>query len=459
MKRLSIRARVTLWYTGLLLLVLALGVSYLFAFSEQLTNRQLRDALMDSVSETVQAAHFEYGELEDEDIDFYRNGVSIFLYDTNGRLLAPKVNRGIQVDALLEDQVVKTVTGSGERWMIHDLYAEQDGTGFWVRGMISLSGTQGTLQKMLLVALIGVPGFVLIAALGGWRITRRAFAPVGAMAETADAITSGNDLSRRVPDDGSGDELSRLGRTVNSMLERLQASFEHERRFSSDVSHELRTPTAVIISQCEYALSKESGEGEREQALSAILRQAHRMSAMIGQLLMLARAENGRFQPNWSRLNLSELCEMVALEMADQAQQRDIILTTSLEPDIVLIGDETLLIRMVTNLLTNAITYNRPEGKIAFGLHRTGKQACIEVRDTGIGIGREDLDHIWDRFYRADTARSGEGTGLGLSMVKWIAELHGGSVRAESTRGVGSRFEAVLPLDRNPSPNVLSEES
>jgi heavy metal sensor kinase len=447
MRRLSIKARVTLWYTGLLLLLLVAGTVYLLSFSGQITNRQLRDALQESVSEAVKNARFDHGELEDEDIDFYKNGVSVFLYDTSGRLLAPRVNRGIQVNAVLEDQQVKTVEGAGGRWMVYDIYAQQDGTGFWVRGMISLSGTQGVLRGMFLLALVGVPGFALVAALGGWRITRRAFLPVAAMAETADSITSGSDLSLRVPDDGSGDELSRLGRTVNSMLERLEGAFQRERQFTSDASHELRTPTAVIISQAEYALSGGAAPEDREKALESILRQARRMSVMLGQLLLLARAESGKFQPERERIDLSELCEMVYLEMEEQAKQRGLILTAELEPGVSVRGDETLLMRLVTNLLQNAAAYNRPEGKIILRLKREEDGCTLEVEDTGIGIALENLEKIWDRFYRVDPSRSGEGTGLGLSMVKWIVQLHEGRVTVESRPGEGSCFRVRLPRE------------
>lgn len=448
MRRISIRARVTLWYTGLLVVLLGLGVVYLLSFSDQMLVRQTRDALLDVVSDSVKQAHFDDGELDDEEIDFYREGVSVFFYDTNGRLLAPRVNRGLQVDSLLEDQAVKTVGNGRETWMVHDLYAIQDGTGFWVRGVVSLSGSAATMRGMLLLALIGVPIFIAVAALGGWLITRRAFFPVGKMAETAQAISSGSDLSLRVPDDNSGDELSRLGRTINSMLARLQASFETERQFSSDASHELRTPTAVIISQCEYALSGVADETERTECLGAVLRQARRMSAIISQLLLLARAENGKFEPNWERLNLSELCEMVSLEMEDAAQSAGVTLETQLEPDIAITGDETLLMRLLTNLIANAIRYNRQDGRVEVCLARAKTGAILRVSDTGVGIREEDLPKIWGRFFRADASRSSGGTGLGLSMARWIAQVHGGTILAESVYGQGSVFTVTLPFEQ-----------
>ncbi len=445
MKKLSIKARVTLWYTGLLLFLLALGLGYLLSFADQIFSRQLRDTLQDVVSDVVKVADFEHGELDDDHIDYYRDGVSIFLYDTNGRLLTPRVNRGIQVDSLLEDQVVKVVDNGQEKWMVHDLYAVQGETGFWVRGVISMSGTLETMRNMLLLALVGVPVFVLVAMGGGYWITKRAFSPVGKMAETAKAITSGNDLSLRISDDRSGDELSRLGHAMNVMLARLQASFENERQFTADVSHELRTPTAIIIAQCEYLLEQLGDEKEQEACVRSILKQGQKMHDIIAQLLLLVRAENGKFQPHWEQVNLSEICEMVVLEIQDFAQELGITLQMKLEPHIILVGDETLLMRLLTNLIHNALDYNKPGGSVTLQLSQREDGIHLSIADTGIGIPAKELDKIWNRFYRVESSRHTEGTGLGLSMVQWIVKEHGGTIEVQSVLGEGSMFVVTLP--------------
>ena len=445
MKRMSIKARVTLWYTCFLLGVMALGTIYLLSISSQITSRQQKAKVMDVVADTVKTARFHYGELDDENIDYYKDEVSVFLYDTQGRLLAPKVNRGIQVDSVLEDQTVRKVEGYGEQWMVYDLYAVQDDTGFWVRGVLPLSGSVKNLGRLVLLALVAVPVLVLMAAGGGYLITRKAFSAVGSMAKAADAINSGDDLSRRVPDDGSGDELSRLGRTMNSMLKRLQDSFESEKQFTSDVSHELRTPASVIISQCEYALSGKASASDKDRALEASLRQARRMSSIISQLLLMVRAENGKFKPTMEQVPFGELFEMVAEEREEEAARGQVTIVQNIDPKIVIRGDETLLIRMLTNLVTNAVRYNRPGGKVFLRLYCQGEWCLAEVEDTGMGIPEEDLPKIWKRFYRADTSRSSEGTGLGLSMAMWIAKLHGGDIQVESEYEKGSKFTVRLP--------------
>lgn len=443
---LSIKGRVTLWYTFFMILVFGITAVYLVSSSQRMSGRQMRERLVDTVTDAVSQVRFRHGEMDVEELDFYQNGVSVFLYDTEGRLLAPKVTRGIQVDSLLEDQTIKTAYSGRERWMIYDVYSEGDGSGFWVRGMISMTEYGQALGNLPVLFGSALPLLTALAAFGGYRITKRAFRPVKQIAETARAIGSGSDLSQRIETDGRGDELNRLGDTMNEMLARLQASFEAEKQFSSDVSHELRTPIAVIRSQCEFALSGQAGEDEKKEAFEAVLRQSERMNAIVSQLLLLSRAENGKFVPEREPAELNVLCETVCEELEAAALERQVKLAWKTE-HLTVTGDETLLIRMVNNLVSNAIRYNRPGGSAELSLERRGKLAVLTVRDTGIGIKQEDLGQIFNRFYRADRSRSSEGTGLGLSMAEWIARVHGGSIRAESVYGEGSVFTAELPIE------------
>lgn len=445
-KGLSIKARVTLWYTFFMILVFGITAVYLVSSSQRMSGRQMRERLVDTVTDAVSQVRFRYGELDAEELDFYKNGVSVFLYDTQGRLLAPKVTRGIQVDSLLEDQTIKTASSGRERWMIYDVYSEGEDAGFWVRGMISMTEYEQAMGNLPILFGSALPLLAVLAALGGFRITRRAFRPVTQMAETARAIGTGSDLSQRIETDGRGDELNQLGDTMNEMLARLQASFEAERQFSSDVSHELRTPIAVIRSQCEFALSGQAGEEEKREAFEAVLKQSERMNSIVSRLLLLSRAENGKFVPEREPVELNVLCETVCEELEAMAAERQVELAWNTE-ELQITGDETLLIRMVNNLVSNAIRYNRPGGSAEVSLRKRGKYAVLTVRDTGIGIRREDLGQIFNRLYRADRSRSSEGTGLGLSMAAWIARVHGGSIRAESVYGEGSVFTAELPIE------------
>ncbi len=447
MKKLSIKGRVTLWYTSLLIMLLCVVVVYLFAFSGQVFTRQIKYKLLDIVSDTVQEVRFHNGEMDTEDMDFYKDGVSIFVYDTNGRLIAPRINRGMQVDSILEDQSVKRVVMEKEVWMVHDLYAEKDDTGFWVRGIISTSEVTSTLQNMIILALCAVPVFIGVAWIGGWLITKRAFAVIGEMTKTAESIISGEDLTLRLPNDSSGDEISNLSATINKMLARLQKVFERERQFTSDASHELRTPVSIILSQCEYGLETVE-EKEKQYCFEAILRQGKRMSTLLSQLLLLARADSGRFQPDWERVDFSELCEMTVEEWEEKAQEEDIKLQCNIESGISLWADETLCIRLLTNLIGNAVKYNKKGGNVIVSLKKENESCILSVKDTGKGISKEEQEKIWHRFYRGDSARSSEGTGLGLSMVKWICTVHRGEIFVESEPDIGSIFTIKFPLEK-----------
>ena len=459
-KGLSIKARVTLWYTFFMILVFGITAVYLVSSSQRMSGRQMRERLVDTVTDAVSQVRFRYGELDAEELDFYKNGVSVFLYDTQGRLLAPKVTRGIQVDSLLEDQTIKTASSGRERWMIYDVYSEGEDAGFWVRGMISMTEYGQALGNLPILFGSALPLLAVLAALGGFRITRRAFRPVTQMAETARAIGTGSDLSQRIETDGRGDELNQLGDTMNEMLARLQASFEAERQFSSDVSHELRTPIAVIRSQCEFALSGQAGEEEKREAFEAVLKQSERMNSIVSQLLLLSRAENGKFVPEREPVELNVLCETVCEELEAMAAERQVKLAWNTE-ELQITGDETLLIRMVNNLVSNAIRYNREGGHVLVEVCEEDVPAgegpsgeggvrigIIRVNDTGAGIPADKLEKIFERFYRLEKSRSKElgGTGLGLAIVKHAALYHGGEVFVESEEDVGTRFTVRLPI-------------
>ena len=229
------------------------------------------------------------------------------------------------------------------------------------------------------------------------------------------------------------------------MFDKLQAVFERERQFTSDASHELRTPASVIIAQCEYALAHARSEEDRNEALEEVLKQARRMSALIGQLLAFARADQGKAKLNEERLNLSELAQRVMEQVAELAEEKNISVTGNITQNIYVNGDETLLIHLIFNLLENGVKYGRQNGNLHVSLHEDDLNVICTVTDDGIGIGQEDIHKIWERFYRAEYSRSSEGFGLGLPMCKYIVQAHGGEIFATSTLEAGSTFRFTIP--------------
>lgn len=239
------------------------------------------------------------------------------------------------------------------------------------------------------------------------------------------------------------DEIYQLADTFDRMLDKIQESFERERRFTSDASHELRTPVSVIVTQAEYGLRHEHPSGNLKEGLEIILKQSRKMSRMISQLLMLARAEQGREKIQKERFDLSEMVETLADEEREKAKRKNISIWTECQPALYLEGDETLLMRCFINLIENAITYGNENGNIWICLFGKENEIHGYIRDDGIGISEEHLPKIWERFYQVDASRaaSAEGnSGLGLSMVKWIVGAHGGTITAESQYGKGTVF-------------------
>lgn len=297
------------------------------------------------------------------------------------------------------------------------------------------------------LALILLPFFVLLVALGGYSITRRTLGPLQDVTDTAQRISQGSDLTQRIRMGPGEDEVHRLAHTFDRMMDKLQSAFESEKQFTSDVSHELRTPVSVILSQCEFALSEDAEEAERRSALQVVAAQARKMSTLIAQLLTLARTDSGRQSLHMEPLNLSELAEIICEEQADAAAARNIALHAEIAPNVLLRADETMMMRLFMNLVQNAISYGREGGNIWVTLRDA--EGAVEgcVRDDGIGIAAEHLSKIWNRFYQVDPSRtaSRSGAGLGLPMVRWIVEAHGGTISVDSAPGKGSAFAFTFP--------------
>ena len=320
-----------------------------------------------------------------------------------------------------------------------------------MRGIASQTQTDAALQIVVNLALVFLPFFVLCIAAGGYFIIRRTLSPLADMTETAQKISSGNDLSRRIRLGTGNDEVHKMAHTFDKMMDKLEDSFENEKQFTSDVSHELRTPVTVILSQCEYALQEDTPAQEIKDCIRSIAAQARKMSSLISQLLTLARADKGIQKLHYELLNLSELAEIITEEQKGIASKKGITLETCIQPDILFRGDETMLMRLFINLISNSITYGKENGLTRISLSSDGNLITGSVSDNGIGIEKDKLDKIWKRFYQVNPARSSgerEGAGLGLPMVKWITEAHGGTVCAESTPGSGTVFTFTFPQNK-----------
>lgn len=298
------------------------------------------------------------------------------------------------------------------------------------------------------IGVIGAGGAILLVGLvGGWLLIGRALRPIEEISATARAI-SGSDLSRRISAGEMKTELAALAGTLNDAFARVDAAFERQRQFTADASHELRTPLAVVNSQAELALGLPRSAEEYRQALEVCHRAGRRLGAMADSLLILARVDARQVEPKPEDFDLRD-CVSECLDLLhDLMTERNLKLTTDLA-SVPARTDRSLLLRVMTNLISNAIHYNRASGEIRVALRAEGKTAVIEVADTGIGIAPEDQARVFQRFFRADMARSASvgGAGLGLSICQSIVACLGGTISFTSKPGVGTTFVVRLPLE------------
>lgn len=452
MERFSLKLKLTAMYSFFMVLVTCICLGILFSLSgkEILTSAQMH--LRERVHESADEIELEDGEFE-IDSEFYslNKNVYLALYDAEGHFLYGKIPPGLEQAPQFEDGKIQTVKSGTEQWYVYDVqYEMENGQEFYIRGVVSVTETQKEFLIAVRFAVILLPLTVILTVLIGYRLIRRTLLPVRQMTETVQEIQKDGDLSRRigVSQDTGKDEFYQLAGTFDGMLESLEQAFLRERQFTSDVSHELRTPVSVILAQCEASLNRTDLSEEQRKEILLIRKKAGEMSQMISQLLLLSRADQGRQQLNKEEINISELTEIIVEEHKMLAQRRKIEVHTKIEPNITGYLDESFYIRMLDNLISNAVSYGKEGGNIKVTLHQIPSGVRGTVEDDGIGISRDDQVHIWERFYRVDASRTGKEdgshSGLGLSMAKWIAQAHGGNVRVESELGKGSCFTFEL---------------
>ena len=304
------------------------------------------------------------------------------------------------------------------------------------------------VNRFRLVLLFSVPVLVVVASAGGYWLSRKAVAPVAEIARAAQSISE-HELSKRLPILQTGDELQSLSETLNEMFGRLERAFKRVTQFTADASHELRTPIALMRTRTEVALRKQRSEADYRETIVRIHQELERTSALIENLMSLARADSDNEPLQVAPTNLNELFLEISETARLLAEGKSLRYDQQLsETPLNLSGNAPSLRRLFLILIDNAVKYTSREGRISVVLESSDGAAVTEIRDTGVGISTTDLPHIFERFYRADESRSREsgGTGLGLSIAKWIAEAHQGKISVVSKVGEGSVFRVQIPL-------------
>ncbi|HWO00023.1 MAG TPA: heavy metal sensor histidine kinase [Blastocatellia bacterium] len=462
----SIRFRLTVWYAGLLAGLLVLfGASVYIGLSHYL-ELTLKDSLTKDAQQIGEGLLVNVGVSGEEYVaDEIKehlapelNGLFVRVTRADGSTLyesgSPKDGsfdpRNVSAASGDSTQVSSRVehpSGGTELMICAAPFTALDGSRFLIETGAPLKQSESVLHGLLLTFAVGLPLVVAVAVAGGYVLMRRALAPVGEITRSAEQITSRN-LSERLPEAKTGDEIEALSIALNRMIARIEHSFRHVNRFSADASHELRTPLTVLRGELEAIVQRPDLPIDVRETIGSTLEESERLSKIVESLLAISRLDAGEALMTRERFDLSELVTDTADQMRLLAEDKQIALKCAAAGSVEVEGDQGRVKQVVVNLVDNAIKYTPEGGKVAISVGVVNGSAVLEVTDSGVGIPSEAIGHVFERFYRVDKARSRQmgGAGLGLSIVKSICTAHEGRVRVESTEGKGSRFTVELPL-------------
>lgn len=453
MKRpISIRARLTIWYAAVLLAGMLL---FAWVLSTTLERRLIGDVdaqlsqridglkvLTGIEGESISRLSEELHEFEQE----VPNGSLFEVRDSRGDLLLQGTGGPRLPSAVWDALEPVTLEWRGEKVRaLARVYRERNAD-FTAAVAIPMQNVLAATRELRNLMITTIPFVVFVALLGGYWISGRALAPVDEITQVARSISAQN-LSARLPVIQTGDELQRMSEAWNDVLARLESALKRIRDFTADASHELRTPVALIRTTAELALRRNRDEETYRKALRDIQENAERMSELTESLLTLARADAIGGELDLAETNLIPLVEESVRQVAPLAEEKGITLDSLLSPEPAFAKVNGMAIRrLLVILLDNAVKYTPANGRIVVSLVEVNGQYRLSVADTGIGIDANKLPHVFERFYRADPARTSQGSGLGLPIAQLIAEAHGSSIQAESRLGAGSTFSFHLPM-------------
>lgn len=318
-------------------------------------------------------------------------------------------------------------------------------SGFSIYIGYELSALTGLQSKLLKIFLIAFPVGVLLSIICGFFVTQKSMKVINKISDTTERITS-NNLSERIEAPEGKDEISRLIRTLNTMIDRLEKAFNQAKQLSQDTAHEIRTPLTIIRGEIEELVENETTSDETARKLENILEEVQYLSSISNRLLLMHIMDTNQIKYNFKTIDLSELVKEIYQDAAVISNDRNIEIQIDTIENIELNCNKELITRLLWNITDNAIKYNNPKGTISFKLYEDNSNICIQISDTGIGIPNEEIPKIFDRFYRVDKSRSRElrGSGLGLAICKWITDLHDAVIKVESEIDKGSTFTIIF---------------
>lgn len=472
----SIRFRLVVWYAGCLTLIFMVLCALLFLNLRRFLERDLRATELRRAHQVANILLARVPQVSEESVgpqvkDWYEPELNnrfiritradgTLLYESgspsDGSFTPAKIQ--ISKDKLSGDFSEKMKVNNGKTLLIAGLkFPNEHQVRYVVEFGELLDPIETMLDHVFLQLTLAFPIAILIITAGGYWLVRRALGPVQQLTYAAEQITQHN-LGERLPVSKSGDELERLALSLNRMITRLDDAFQQTNRFLADASHELRTPLTVLCGELEELTNDTRLDPKHRERTISLLSEALRLSKIVEQLLMVSRLDSGEAIVEWQQFDLAELVRSTAEQMNLLAEDKNITIHGEVTERVLVEGDRSRLKQVLVNLIDNAIKYTEAKGSINWAVKNSGRKAVLEISDTGIGISPEALPHIFERFYRADKARSAEGEsiGLGLAIVKSIVTAHGGEVVAESIVGKGTLFRVCLPSS-TPSPEIPSK--
>jgi heavy metal sensor kinase len=459
----SVRVSLTLWYSAVALVAFLLFGSATYVYLKDLLRETLKHNLMAEVDWIARLIEIERTrfhrsgevkklteEVEDQIDEHYRltpRNYIVMLSAVDKTVLFETENRG---NKPLYEGTLKP--GSTE---IQSLDDEEYGTilvaarridPFIIQVAFPERLINDVLAHMLSILELLIPIVLLFSFVGGWLLAGVALKPIDQITTMANRITAQN-LNERIPQRPVRDELGMLIATINNMIGRLQSSFEHIRQFSMNVAHELRTPLTILKGESELALAKDLSREETQQLITTYLEETVRLSRIVDDLLTLAKADAGQLVLEREALAFDRLIDELYEDAVVLSSEKHLTTTLERNDPVVVVGDALRLRQVFRNLLMNAVQYNRPGGSIRLSSQCRDHFVEVRIDDTGIGIPAESLEKIFEPFYRVNNSRPDgrNASGLGLAIARWLVELHGGSIRVESTLGSGSSFTVLLP--------------
>lgn len=476
----SLRAQLSLWHAGLLAVTLVSLAGLTYIMLRQMLHSRADAALEDyaeTTAKTIAATLYQSTVGRRQLPKFLSNdlqswGRYIQVIDARGNVREVSdalrshplpVSTTALVRGMKGLSTFETVTNLGEHPVRIVTVPVQMGSKvpYLVQAGASLEGVDATLQRASAILLVLTPSVLLVGMLGGWLLVGRSLKPVDEMTRAALEIESSS-LDRRIVPPRTDDEIGRLAAAFNEMIARLDRSFRQIQQFTADASHELKTPLTTMRGEAEVALMSDLTPEEYRKVLRSIIEEVERMSAIVENLLLLARADANAVQLKREPVAFHEVVMTVYEQMEAIARRKGVLLEIEEMDETIVEGDPLWLQQIVTNLLNNAIKYTPEGGRVSVKIKGSGLRVegldhpsplhsqpfvSLIVADTGVGIPPEHLPHIFDRFYRVDAGRSRDagGSGLGLNIVKWAVEAHGGTIEVESAVGKGTTFTVRLP--------------